>query len=396
MVFGVADLPWWGYVLVTLLLTHVTIVAVTLYLHRAQTHRALVLHPVVSHFFRFWLWFTTGMVTREWVAIHRKHHARVETEEDPHSPQIRGIGKVLWWGAELYRAEYLNHPETVANYGQGTPDDWLERYVYGRGLVTYFGIMLMLLAWLVLFGWIGLTLWAVQMAWIPFFAAGVINGVGHWRGYRNFECPDASTNVFPIGVLIGGEELHNNHHAFAASAKFSCKPWEFDIGWMYIRALSALGLARVKRVPPRLVLDASKKLIDMDTLSAVITHRLHVMAQYTKLARKVYRDELAHAVGQTHAKLAAIKHLVERPAYAMNEQERGTLLHALSHSRTLETIYGMRLALIELWQTRLASRESLLLSLQQWCQNAEKTGIEALAQFAVSLRAYSTAPSNQG
>ncbi len=274
---GLIDLPWWGYIVVALLLTHITIASVTIFLHRHQAHRALDLHPIVSHFFRFWLWLTTGMVTREWAAIHRKHHAKVETPEDPHSPQQWGIKKILWDGTSLYRAEAKNQ-ETVAKYGHGTPDDWLERHVYTPH--QSMGIVLMLVLNLVLFGPIGLSIWAVQMGWIPFFAAGVINGIGHYWGYRNYEVPDASRNIVPWGIVIGGEELHNNHHTFPSSAKLSSKRWEFDIGWLYIRLLEHIGAARVKKIPPELTLDATKEQIDLETVKAVVTACFQVMVHF--------------------------------------------------------------------------------------------------------------------
>ncbi|MEQ8493617.1 MAG: fatty acid desaturase, partial [Gammaproteobacteria bacterium] len=268
MLHGLIELPWWGYVLVALGYTHVTIVAVTIYLHRHQAHRALELHPLVSHFFRLWLWLTTGMNTREWTAVHRKHHAAVETVEDPHSPVVHGIDKVLWQGAELYRANSRN-PAILEQFGFGTPDDWLERHVYGPH--PNIGVTLMFTLNILMYGPIGITIGAVQMAWIPFFAAGVINGVAHWRGYRNFETADASTNICPWGILIGGEELHNNHHAFGSSAKFSVKPWEFDLGWFYIRVFETLGLAAVrKRAPARPAIDRAKATADLETLKAEI------------------------------------------------------------------------------------------------------------------------------
>ena len=279
---GLFDLPWWGYVLVALALTHVTIVSVTVFLHRHQAHRALELHALPSHFFRFWLWLTTGMVTKEWAAIHRKHHAKCETAEDPHSPQTRGLHKVLWEGAELYRAEAKN-VETLQRYGHGTPDDWLERKVYRHSIL---GVAIMLVIDLVAFGPLGLTIWAVQMAWIPFWAAGVVNGVGHFWGYRNYDCDDASRNLVPWGILIGGEELHNNHHSFATSAKLSAKWYEFDIGWMYIRTLSMLGLATVRRVAPRPRFSQAKPTADFDTLQAVIAHRYDVMAAFAVSVRR--------------------------------------------------------------------------------------------------------------
>ncbi len=279
---GLVDLPWWGYVAVALILTHVTIAAVTIFLHRSQAHRALDLHPIVSHFFRFWLWLTTGMVTKEWVAIHRKHHAKVETPDDPHSPQTRGIETVFWKGTELYRAE-SNNLETVDKYGHGTPDDWIERNLYTR--FSWQGVGLMLAVNLVLFGPIGATIWAVQMMWIPVTAAGIINGIGHYWGYRNFACADASTNIVPWGIVIGGEELHNNHHAYGTSAKLSSQWYEFDIGWLYIRTLAALRLATVRKVAPALRIDAAKATPDLATLQAVITHRYHVATSYARYAQ---------------------------------------------------------------------------------------------------------------
>jgi stearoyl-CoA desaturase (delta-9 desaturase) len=274
---GLVPLPWWGYVVVALVFTHITIAAVTIYLHRSQAHRGLDLHPTVSHFFRFWLWLTTGMVTKEWVAIHRKHHAKVETADDPHSPQTRGINKVFWEGAELYRDEAKVH-ETLDKYGLGTPDDWIERNVYTRH--SWEGVGLMLVVNLALFGPLGATIWAVQMAWIPITAAGIINGIGHYWGYRNFSCEDASRNIVPWGILIGGEELHNNHHAYGTSAKLSSRWYEFDLGWAYIRTLEFFGLATVRKVAPRLKFDRVKLNADLETLQAIITHRYAVLTSY--------------------------------------------------------------------------------------------------------------------
>src|SRR3990167_4464391 len=278
IMFGILQLPWWGYLIVLMVLTQTTIFSITLYLHRCQAHRALELHPIVSHFFRFWLWLTTGMVTKEWAAIHRKHHAKVETDEDPHSPIAKGIKKVFFEGAELYRVESRNK-ETMEKYGQGTPDDWMERHIYSAH--SAMGIVVMLIINLVLFGTIGLTMWALQMAWIPLFAAGAANGIGHYWGYRNFECEDASRNIIPLGIFIGGEELHNNHHAYATSAKFSAKWWEIDTGWLVIKLLQTFRLAVPKRVFSKLQTLPTKTSIDTDTLTAIITHRFQVMARYT-------------------------------------------------------------------------------------------------------------------
>jgi len=386
MFTGAFDLPWWGYVVYTLVVTHITIAAVTIFLHRHQAHRALDLHPLPSHFFRFWLWLTTGMVTKEWTAIHRKHHAKCETPEDPHSPQIVGINKVLWEGTELYRKESRNK-ETLERYGHGTPDDWIERHLYARHSVL--GIALMLVANVALFGFIGITIWAVQMAWIPFFAAGVINGIGHFWGYRNFQPEDASRNIVPWGILIGGEELHNNHHAYASSARLSNRWFEFDIGWLYIRILESLGLAQVKKVAPKLRLVADKKHCDLATVQAVVTHRYEVLAKYAKSLRRTCADELralrARAVSVDRAMLKRWLHLDAR---ALPTVERAKMNEVLSKSNVLHTIYTMRQELAALWQRSSASKEQLVGQLEDWCRRAEASGIAALQEFSRQLRCY--------
>jgi len=385
---GLLDLPWWGYVAVALALTHITIAAVTIYLHRCQSHRALALHPVVSHFFRFWLWLTTGMVTKQWVAIHRKHHARVETPDDPHSPQQVGILKVLLEGTELYRAEARN-AETLAKYGHGTPDDWVERHLYTRYADK--GCLLMLAVDLVLFGPIGLTVWAVQMLWIPVTAAGIINGVGHWGGYRNFETPDASTNIVPWGIIIGGEELHNNHHAFASSAKLSNKRWELDLGWVYIRVLAGLGLARVKKLPPELVIVPGKRWVDRDTVTAVITNRIQVMTGYARsVVARVHAEELKRADTSRRWVLRHARGLLVREESRLSEEARRRLERVLEESQALRTVYHYQRQLQAIWQERSASQERLRHALQDWCRQAEATGIRALQDFARRLPEYST------
>ncbi len=391
MLQGLIVMPWWGYVLVALVYTHITIAAVTIYLHREQAHRAVELHPVVSHFFRFWLWLSTGMNTREWTAVHRKHHAAVETAEDPHSPVVHGIRKVLLTGAELYR-ENAARSDIVEQYGFGTPDDWIERNLYTRH--GYFGIVLMFTSNMLLYGPLGITIGAVQMMWIPIFAAGVINGVAHWRGYRNFETADCSTNIVPWGILIGGEELHNNHHAFGSSAKFSVKPWEFDLGWMYIRIMEMFGLATVRKVAPaRPKVDIAKHAVDFETLKAVVGSRLHVMADYGRMVvKRVHREEVAKAPGDMRGKLKPLGRLMLRADERLNERERGALAEALSLSQRLEVVYGFRQRLQAIYEQRSASRESLLDSLQDWCQQAETTGIQALQEFARTLRGYTLVP----
>ncbi|CAG0998771.1 stearoyl-CoA desaturase (Delta-9 desaturase) [Burkholderiales bacterium] len=385
---GLVDLPWWGYVVVTLALTHVTIAAVTIFLHRSQAHRALDLHPAVSHVFRFWLWLTTGMVTKEWAAIHRKHHAKVETEEDPHSPMTRGIGTVLWSGAELYRTESRN-AETLERYGHGTPDDWIERNVYTRH--SWQGVGLMLAVDFALFGAAGVAIWAVQMMWIPFFAAGVVNGIGHYWGYRNYASNDTSTNIFPLGILIGGEELHNNHHAYGTSAKFSAQWYEFDLGWAYIRTLSALGLAQVRRVAPRLRLDPSKPQADHETLQAVLTHRYHVATAYARSLKAAYRVELGtlrqRVRGIELPSAARLRHWLTDPD-ALAKGDRDRLAHLTEHSTIIAKIVAMRAELSALWTRSTESSEQLLERLRDWCQRAESSGIPPLAQFSLQLRRY--------
>ena len=384
---GVFDLPWWGHVLVVLALTHVTIAGVTIFLHRHQAHRALELGPVPSHFFRFWLWLTTGMVTKEWAAIHRKHHAKCETPDDPHSPQVLGLNRVLWGGVFLYVKE-SHQPETLARYGHGTPDDWLERHVYTPG--QKLGIVLMLAIDLVLFGLVpGALIWGVQMVWIPFWAAGVINGVGHFWGYRNYACADASTNILPWGILIGGEELHNNHHAYATSARLSSKWYEFDIGWLYIRLLEILGQARVKKVAPRLRLAAARQTIDLDNLQAVITHRYDVMAKYMQPLRQIYREEVELLKASLDAKtLKALKRWLARDAETLSAQDRAAFDAALGRSSRLTLLVEMRRELAGLWQRSTATHEELLARLQDWCRRAEASGIRQLEEFSSRLRRY--------
>jgi stearoyl-CoA desaturase (delta-9 desaturase) len=373
-------------VVATLLLTHITILGVTIFLHRAQAHRALELHPAVSHFFRFWLWLTTGMVTKEWTAIHRKHHAKCETEQDPHSPQILGIKKLLLEGAELYRAEAKNQ-ETLRRYGHGTPDDWIERNLYSR--YTFLGITLLFIINILLFGVAGITIGAIQMLWIPFWAAGVINGVGHYWGYRNYEPKDASTNIAPWGIIIGGEELHNNHHAFPTSAKFSSKWWEFDLGWAYIRVLQALGLARVKKLAPTPQREPGKQVVDLDTLRAIVSNRFYVMADFGReVLLPVLREELRKADNSSRQFLKRAKAVLVRDDTRLDEQERDRLRHALSASQRLRTVYEYRLKLQAIWGRTTASHEKLLAALQDWCLQAEASGIKALQDFAHTLRSY--------
>ena len=385
---GIAQLSIGALVLTGLLLTQVTIISVTIYLHRHQAHRALDLHPAVTHFFRFWLWLATGTVTKEWVAVHRKHHAKCETEDDPHSPQVRGISKVLWQGYELYKEE-TDIPETLERYGHMTPDDWLERHVYAR--YSSLGIVIMLLLDITLFGMAGLALWAVQMVWIPFWAAGVINGIGHYLGYRNYETPDASRNILPFGLFIGGEELHSNHHAFPTSARFSSKWWEFDIGWTFIRVLTLLGLAKIKRLAPqRAVIQARKESIDLETVTAVIRNRMYVMASYARdVIRPVLRAERKQCDDSCKRVLRRARGLLIRDTSLINAHARERLEQILARFNNLKIVYQYRQQLQSVWASKASSQEMLQQALQEWCQQAEETGIAALQEFSQRLRGYS-------
>jgi stearoyl-CoA desaturase (delta-9 desaturase) len=383
---GLWDLTWWQIVLYTLVTTHLTIMGVTIFLHRAQSHRALELGPIPSHFFRFWLWLGTGMVTKEFVAIHRKHHAKVETEDDPHSPQTRGLKKLLLEGTELYRAESKNM-ETMAKYGYGTPDDWIERNLYTR--YSWQGVGLMLILNVALFGAVGLAVWAVQMAWIPVMATGVINGIGHYWGYRNFESADASTNVSIWGIIIGGEELHNNHHTYPTSARFSVKPYEFDIGWMYISIMQKIGWAKVKKTPPKLQLGAIKPVADEKTLEALITNRYEVMAGYAREMRRVCTAEI-ESIKAKQGDLSLLK-TAKRWLHRDEEKVPATALPQLAQARAahpvLDKMVTMREELRQMWLNTSQSREQLAADLQAWCRRAEESGIAQLQQFSMKLRA---------
>ena len=383
---GLLAASWWQIVIYALLVTHVTIAAVTIYLHRSQAHRALELHPVVSHFFRFWLWLTTGMVTKEWVAIHRKHHAKCETPDDPHSPQTRGIDTVFWKGSELYRAEAKNQ-ETLAKFGHGTPNDWIERNLYTR--FSWQGVGLMLILNVALFGVAGLAVWAVQMAWIPVTAAGIINGIAHYWGYRNFEAPDASTNISPWGLIIGGEELHNNHHTYPTSAKFAVKKYEFDIGWVYISLMRRIGWATVKKVPPKLRLGEIRPVADEKTLEALIANRYEVMARYGREMRRVCQAELAllKEKGADLSPLKAANRWLHRDEDRVPASAKPKLAQVRAAHPVLDQMVTMREELRQMWLNTNRSREQLTAELQAWCRRAEESGIVALQQFALKLRA---------
>ncbi len=387
--YGILNLDFWGYVIATLIMFQVSIFAVTVYLHRDATHRALDLHPWVRHFFRFWIWITSGMLTRQWVAVHRKHHAHCETEEDPHSPQMVGLKKVLLEGAELYKVQARN-PETLEKYGRGCPDDWIERNVYER--VPYGGIILMVLLDLLLFGVPGIIIIAIQMISMPLFAAGVINGIGHYYGYRNFECDDASTNITPLAIIIGGEELHNNHHAFPSSAKFSVRPWEFDIGWGFISIMKFLGLAKVRRVVPAPMF-ADEPAADLEALRAIIVNRMHVLRNYTKtVTLPVFRKELRGADTENGLLRRARMLLIRRPAL-LDRKASARLTEILENNHALKTVHEFRERLRDLWTGATdVSNETLLAQFREWITQAEASGIRVLHEYAQVLKSYRLQP----
>jgi fatty-acid desaturase len=387
---GFLDLSVWQLIAVTLVMTHITIVGVTVYLHRYSAHRSLELHPALKHFFRFWLWMTTGQNTREWTAIHRKHHAKCETVDDPHSPVIKGLSTVLRTGAELYQQEAKN-PDTLRIYGKNCPDDWIERNLYSR--YTFGGVILMALIDLALFGVIGITIWAIQMMWIPVWAAGVINGLGHAVGYRNFECRDAATNLLPWGILIGGEELHNNHHTYPNSAKLSVRAWEFDMGWAWIQLFSLFGLAKVQRVAPIAHRIEGKRHLDMDTAMAILNNRFQIMAQYRKLViGPLVKQELAKADASVRHQFHRAKRLLGREPSLLHDQQQRRIDAMLAHSQALKVIYEKRLALQQIWLKTSSNGHEMLEAIKQWVHEAEASGIHSLRDFAQQLKTYSLRP----
>jgi stearoyl-CoA desaturase (delta-9 desaturase) len=386
---GLLDATWWQVLVYALIVTQITIASVTLFLHRCQAHRSLDLHPSVSHFFRFWLWMTTGMVTREWAAVHRKHHARCETPDDPHSPQTRGLRKVLLQGAELY-AEEANKPETIAKFGHGCPDDWVERNLYtGKPIL---GVTLMAVINLLLFGPVGISVWALQMLWIPINAAGVINGIGHFWGYRNFDSDDASRNISPWGLLIGGEELHNNHHAFPTSCKFSAKWYEVDLGWGYIKLLSLFGLARVKKVIPKPRLAAPKVRPDGESLAALFAYRHDIMGVFAAHLKRACRDEARRLRADRQAAdfrlIDAARRWLPIDSARWTEAQKARIAEVCAVSERLRTLLEMRVELSALWSRSNASAEQLVAQLEAWCRRAESSGMRSLEELSLRVRCY--------
>lgn len=382
---GLLGLSGWGYVIASIVMVQITVLSVTLYLHRDAAHRAVDLHPAIRHFCRFWLWATTGINTREWVSIHRKHHARCETPDDPHSPQIEGLRKVLLEGAELYRTEAANE-ETLEKYGRGTPQDWLERRVYGPH--SYLGITVLVVSFLLLFGVPGIIMIAVQLVSQPLLAAGIVNGVGHYAGYRNYECADASRNVTPWGLVLGGEELHNNHHAFPSSARFAQRRWEIDIGWYALRLLSAVGLAKIRRTAPVPVVVARPH-VDLEAVRALLAARMHVMRDYSrKVTLPVMKAELAALRAKLPGSPARLRRLLIRETGLLDESARSRLAQVLATSQPLATVHEFRERLKSIWEGAATSNERLIAQVREWCAQAEASGIRSLQEFAASLKSY--------
>ncbi|MBT5406596.1 MAG: acyl-CoA desaturase [Gammaproteobacteria bacterium] len=386
LINGIVEFTWIGYVIYTLIVTHITIVAITLYLHRGVCHSAIEIKPALGHFFRFWLWLTTSMRTADWVAIHRKHHAKVETIDDPHSPAYHGIKTVLLCGADLYHDE-KNNPETIAKYSQNCPNDWVEEHVYtGRNNL---GILFLFIGNILLFGVVGIIIWSIQMAWTPIFAAGGINGAGHYWGYRNYDTSDDSTNMSPVGVLIGGEELHNNHHAFPTAAKFSLKPWEFDIGWLYIKIFSAIGQINVKRLAPKTVVNMPADILDSETGYALLRSKLTVITNYTKnVLSPLMKQESREASSDFKNLLKRSKPSMVREPHRISNKETLTLDEIFKKSSTLKTAYHLKNKLFDILHSRNLKHESFIETINAWREEAQNEGIECLVDFSNSLKGY--------
>ncbi|HEY4772672.1 MAG TPA: fatty acid desaturase [Steroidobacteraceae bacterium] len=387
--YGLVPLPLWGYVAVSFALIQLMFLGITLYLHRDQAHGGLVLHPILRHFFRFWLWFSSGTVTREWVAVHRRHHACADRPGDPHSPVIYGLKKVVLEGYELYVAA-ARDPYILEHYGRGTPDDWVERNVYSRWPAG--GLVLFIAAELVLFGVPAIVMVACHLAAQPFFAGGVINGIGHRLGYRSFEMPSTATNILPWGVLVGGEELHNNHHAFPRSARFSVQSWEVDIGWLWIRLFRALHLAEVRRVAPHPHLNPAGRSLDAETVRALFTNRMHVLRDYARrVVRPVCRELARREPSGAIPRIAPM--LLIRDRALLAEEARRALSELLARYEVLRAVVEFRDSLQRTWSATTAHQAAAVQQLRESCARAEASGIRALREFALGLRAYSSTPS---
>lgn len=383
---GLVNNEWPMLLLYFAIMAQLTIFSVTIYLHRCQAHRGVELHPLVSHPMRMWLWLTTAMVTKEWVAIHRKHHAKCETEEDPHSPQVYGIGKVVFQGVQLYQIA-SDDKAIIDKYGAGCPNDWVERRLYSW--MPGLGPTLLLIAEVAAFGVIGISFWALQMLVIPVLAAGVVNGLGHWWGYRNFETDDTATNLTPWALLIGGEELHNNHHAFPSSARFALRKFEFDIGWALLRVFQALGLAKVRRVAPQLDRRPNISLPDSATLRALMVHRYKVMTDYfSGVIVPTWREEAQQAGDSLRQLPRRMRRALVNGGRWLEPAQRERLSQWISQHPQMATVYDYRQRLRAIYERSGQNADAMLESLRQWCHDAEASGNRALQEFAARLKGY--------
>ena len=386
LINGLVDFTWVGYVTYTLVVTHITIVAITLYLHRGVCHSAIEIKPILSHFFRFWLWLTTSMRTADWVAIHRKHHAKVETIDDPHSPAVFGIKNVLFRGADLYHDE-KNNKETIEKYSENCPKDWIENQIYtGR---NNYGILLLFISNILLFGVVGIIIWSIQMAWTPIFAAGGINGAGHYYGYRNYDTNDDSTNMSPIAFFIGGEELHNNHHAFPTAAKFSLKPWEFDIGWFYIKLFSLFGQIKVKRLAPKTIVSNPNDKLDSNAAYALLKSKITVITNYSKnVLKPILKIECTNANSNLKDLLNKSKATLSKQPSRISNQDTNTLQVIFGKCNSLGTAYHLKNKLYDILHSRNLKHERFIETINEWCLEAKSADIDCLDDFSESLKGY--------
>ena len=386
LINGLIDFTWVEYLIYTLVVTQITIMSITLFLHRGVCHSAIEIKPILSHFFRFWLWLTTSMKTADWVAIHRKHHAKVETIDDPHSPIVHGINTVLFRGADLYNEERGNK-ETIEKYSKNCPNDWIEQKIYSGK--SNFGILILFVLNIFLFGVVGIIIWAIQMMWTPIFAAGGINGAGHYYGYRNFDTPDESTNLIPFAIFIGGEELHNNHHAFATSAKFSSKPWEFDIGWLYIKIFSILGLVKIKRLALNTIVEKTDKELDSETAYVLLRSKIMVITNYTKkVIKPILKRESKAASNELKKLIKKSKNSFIRQPDRISNQSITDLQKIFDESVSLSVVYNFKNKLHDILNNKYTELEKFKETIEGWRLEAKKEGIDYLDEFSDSLKGY--------
>lgn len=378
------EFTWWS-VIFLLVTTHITILTVTVYLHRAVSHRALTLNKWIEHFFRFWGWFTTGQSTRQWAAVHRKHHAFCEKDGDPHSPKIFGLKKVFFQGVSLYRTEAKN-PETIEKYGKFTPNDWLENKLYEN--YSWLGLVVLLLIDVAFFGVHGTWVWLAQILWIPFWAAGVVNGVGHVKGYRNFNTDDQSRNICPIGFIIGGEELHNNHHAYPTSAKLSMRWYEFDMGWGWIKAFEFFKLAKINKQYSFPVFDKKKEEIDGINLQAFLSNKSYVLKMFftqTKASVQRYIEEVKKQdQGLNEYSIKKLKQYFYESYDSLKEEEKKIVFKLLQNEK-LKAVFNIKESMIKIWNEKNLNYNQLLEKLTVWQKEAYNHGMHDIKEFSQKI-----------